>query len=572
MDNTGSDWIVGPIKLRGNQELVFADGVTIRAKRGIFRSVHDCLFEAVDIADITIRGEGNVTLEMNKKDYLGPAQKYQLSEWRHTISLRGCTNVKISNLTLRSSGGDGIYVGTGVKKDGLRYCKDVVIDKIRAYDHNRQGVSVISCENLLIKDSVFNETSGTAPFCGIDFEPNRPDEVLINCVVDNCEFNDNKSLGILFYLCQFDETTKPVSVTVRNARVKGNNAGAMTLNLIAPSKKKQYDGFIRFENCEFDGKVTVLNQRDDGMELSFKDCTVKAALSVMSECDAPVKMALDNVKIEGAAGNPPFKFDSAGHQPKITGKIITAAGAFDLDRWSAGYKIDPSSLGKGFVPAKLDISALTADGTKKAAPPKGLFQLRMKFKFLQFAREGEEVKVKLTNKVIGARTLGSGEIKVTAPDGKVILTHKLDSAAGEIKFTAPAAGIYQFDGDTKGNVLTLHSELPGQGFSTEEFGILGSHGRLYFEVPAGLTEVWIKINGQPGEPMSVRLFNAQNQQVHELSDVVMAKYLKYTRSFPEKDEIWCLEVTRMVEDGGIQFGKGLVPVIGFSPETLLRKK
>ena len=112
VDNTGKDWITRPLFLRSNQEIIFEDGVTLRAKKGEFKGVNDSLINLNNISNVIIRGEGAVTLVMNKKDYDNPAL-YNFSEWRHAISIRGATNIKISDLTLKSSGGDGIYVARG---------------------------------------------------------------------------------------------------------------------------------------------------------------------------------------------------------------------------------------------------------------------------------------------------------------------------------------------------------------------------------------------------------------------------------------------------------------------------
>ena len=85
----------------------------------------------------------SAVLKMNKKDYQDPS-RYARSEWRHTVSLRGAERIKLLNLTLRSSGGDGVYVGAGKNLAG---CRDVELDHVICEDHHRQGISVISAEN-----------------------------------------------------------------------------------------------------------------------------------------------------------------------------------------------------------------------------------------------------------------------------------------------------------------------------------------------------------------------------------------------------------------------------------------
>ena len=218
VDNTGKDWITRPLFLRSNQEIIFEDGVTLRAKKGEFKGVNDSLINLNNISNVIIRGEGAVTLVMNKKDYDNPAL-YNFSEWRHAISIRGATNIKISDLTLKSSGGDGIYVARG---SHLPYSRNITVDNVISEDHYRQGISLISVEDMLIRNSKFIKTGGTAPQCGIDFEPNRPEERFVNVVIDNCEFSKNASAGIMFHISGLKENSTPVSVTIRNSKINSN--------------------------------------------------------------------------------------------------------------------------------------------------------------------------------------------------------------------------------------------------------------------------------------------------------------------------------------------------------------
>lgn len=220
VDNTGKDWVTRPLFLRSNQEIIFEDGVTLRAKKGEFKGTNDSLINVNNVSNVTIRGEGAVTLAMNKKDYDNPAL-YKFSEWRHTISIRGGMNIKISGLTLKSSGGDGIYVARGKH---LPYSKNITVENVTSEDHYRQGISLISAENMVIRNSRFISTRGTAPQCGIDFEPNYPGERFVNIVIDNCEFSENASAGIMFHIPHLKENSTPVSVTVKNSKIDSINA------------------------------------------------------------------------------------------------------------------------------------------------------------------------------------------------------------------------------------------------------------------------------------------------------------------------------------------------------------
>ena len=55
VDNTGKDWITRPLFLRSNQEIIFEDGVTLRAKKGEFKGVNDSLINLNNISNVIIR-------------------------------------------------------------------------------------------------------------------------------------------------------------------------------------------------------------------------------------------------------------------------------------------------------------------------------------------------------------------------------------------------------------------------------------------------------------------------------------------------------------------------------------
>ena len=225
VDNTGSDWIVEPISLVNDQEILFEKGVVVIAKKNSFKNPADSLFTAKCKKNITLRGEDGAVLKMRKADY-HDAKLYTQAEWRHTILLLSCENIKIQNLTLLSSGGDGIYVGVQGDATTMNYCKNILIDNVICDDHNRQGISIISAENLTIRNSVFKNTKGTAPEDGIDFEPNEQSESLVNCVVENCSFEGNNGKGIDLFL----KTDLPLSISIRNCKVYDNRGIYYSLN------------------------------------------------------------------------------------------------------------------------------------------------------------------------------------------------------------------------------------------------------------------------------------------------------------------------------------------------------
>lgn len=213
-------WAVEPIFFtRDDQTILFEEGTVIEAKKGAFHGLNDSLFEGRDRENLTLIGYG-ATFRMQKKDYW--SEDYEGSQWRNALDIRGSTNVKILGLTVRDSGGDGIYLG---RTDNQPYNQNVVIRHVVSDNNHRQGLSVITAENLLVEDSVFSNTRGHSPMAGIDLEPNQSDEKLVNVVIRNCLFLDNEHLGFTVFLGHLDESSEEVSVLWENNYVRGGEIG-----------------------------------------------------------------------------------------------------------------------------------------------------------------------------------------------------------------------------------------------------------------------------------------------------------------------------------------------------------
>ncbi len=216
VEDMGSPWIVTPLTLVSNQEIVFEEGVELLAKRGEFHGGGDALVTARDVENVTLRGDG-ATFRMWREDYANP-ELYTKAEWRHCLQLRGVRNVEVRGLTLAESGGDGIYLGTG--PDGATNI-DVTIGDVVCDGNYRQGISVITAQNLVIEDSVLRNTHGTWPQAGIDFEPNDPAERLVNIVMRNC-VSESNTYGYVVNIAPHNAPTAPVSLRFENCRAVGN--------------------------------------------------------------------------------------------------------------------------------------------------------------------------------------------------------------------------------------------------------------------------------------------------------------------------------------------------------------
>ena len=254
--NMRADWIVRPIKLTSNQEIIFERGTVISAKRGEYRGKGDSLFTAQDVENLTIRGYG-ATFRMWKQDYITGLVleqfdwhrwygQYPKAEWRMTLSIRGSKNVNVSGLTLKDSGGDGIYVDGGKEQ---RYSDNVLLRDIVCDNHYRQGISIISVENLTVENCIFSNTWGTPPSSGVDIEPDLHDQRIKNVHFAGCQFIDNAGDGIEIFLAHTTDETEDVTIRFDDCYISSEHGSGIRVTKIGD---KGPDGHIEFNNCTVD--------------------------------------------------------------------------------------------------------------------------------------------------------------------------------------------------------------------------------------------------------------------------------------------------------------------------------
>lgn len=282
----GAPWVVRPLQLRSQQEIVFEPGVVVLAKQGEFRGGGDSLFSAVGQSNLVLRGYG-ATLRMRKRDYQNPP--YTKAEWRMGLALRGCRHVLVEGLRIESSGGDGFYVDGGGE---LGWSEDITLRNCVAYDNHRQGLSVISAVNLLVENCTFANTWGTAPEAGIDLEPDTENQRLVNCVIRNCVFENNNGNEVLVYLKPLTTNSQPVSITFEHCLMRmtdarrtppkpGPKEGLNGVAGIAIGNVRDNGpmGLIEFDDCvtENTGKecVRIYDKSPDRARVRFVNCSFR---------------------------------------------------------------------------------------------------------------------------------------------------------------------------------------------------------------------------------------------------------------------------------------------------------
>jgi hypothetical protein len=523
----GTPWIVHPLSLPSDLELTLEPGTVIEAIRGGFKGRNDALFTALGQSNLVIRGHG-ATLRMHKRDYQD-TNLYARAEWRHTLSLLSCENVRVEGLTLKSSGGDGLYIG-GRRNQRLPYCKDIVVRDCDIDDHHRQGISVICVHHLLIERCRIRNTSGTPPQAGIDFE------------------------GAPFY-----------RVAVRDCLVENNVHGIIIQTHLRETSPPMSFAF---------GNVQVVSNRLSGFAASFGtsqppmailDCTMTNCVEISAK--GRVKRLDD------------FWRDLMQIQP-------LNAEQQNLVRRLAKVDVTQVALRplQGVAAPRLPAGV---------PPPRPAYPVqRGPFQYVLYADAGETVAFTATFRRIGEADKPM-PVKIRSPDGgEVPLAHAFVRNQPEtFTFTAGAGGAYLVSCDPGGAAGHLAAAAPPrkEGLTLDErpvaaprpvalvaqdrpFHFFGQPGCFYFHVPAGIADCCVLVAGSGGERVKATLYDPAGRVADAADDICLAHRFFIHRDEASRGEVWMLRTERpsnySLEDYEVDLF-GIPPILSTTLDGLL---
>jgi hypothetical protein len=592
VDNLGKPWIVTPLRLVSNQEIVFEEGVEVLAKAGEFKETNAALLSATNCENITLRGY-KATLRMRRADYDKP-ELYTRAEWRHCLSIRSCSKINVYGLTLAESGGDGIYLGTATQwvtnKD--IHIKDVICER-----NYRQGISVITAENLLIEDTVLRDTAGTAPQAGIDFEPNHPQERLVNCVMRNCVSQGNKSSAYVLYVAPLNASSEPMSVRLENCRASGNGGTAFGL-ITGDTPELAVDGTVELVNCVFESAtapILTVGKPANRCRLTLTDCQLLGSAEAPPQ-PAPIVLSSGPKSADPMGGvsfvrtlvrdeverTPLAYLDRGGGVP-----IRDLGGTLILER---GGQRSEVALTAELLAKWLPITAMkvyprvSLDGLKlqpAAAVPAekcafGFAQVRTTGFFMLYAKAGDEVSLGVSFDQVGRYAGTTAPITVTGPTGESVATAEAPfQQQSTVSFKAPVTGVYRITAEPKQNRLSFKSSTHPLSLLEDKAPIrlIHSAGEYFFWVPKGATTFGIRVAGESvGEAIGAKLVDATGKVVQEVDNAVQTHQFEVDLPAPSAGEIWSLRLAKPTastwEDHYVTL-RGVLPLLAPSREAVL---
>lgn len=182
--------------------------------------------------------------------YLGDVEHHRgtTGEWSHGISIWGSSDVTIKGVECNYFWGDGIDLIEAFdnhEKPAFN-CKNIVVDGCSCRYNRRQGLSVESGYDCIIRNSDFSYTGKlkyTPPAAGIDIEAwATNNEKIKNIRIENCTMFDNVGYSIQSYS-----------------------------NAVLGDSYRQYSNDIVVENCVMDN--TLINRTN---AIRFVKCKIKS--------------------------------------------------------------------------------------------------------------------------------------------------------------------------------------------------------------------------------------------------------------------------------------------------------
>ncbi len=191
------------IRLGSNMTMSLSPGAVLKA---IPNSSGTYAIVAVSfVKHVTIKGG---TLQGDRTNHMGST-----GEWGMGLSINNSEQVVVDGVTTKECWGDGFYV--------TDLCSNVTLCNVIADHNRRQGLSVTSVDGLVVRSSIFKNTRGTEPECGIDIEPNNS-QIVNHVLITGCTLTNNAGSG---FQCGFNSsyTTPRVLNTVFDSNTVAGN-------------------------------------------------------------------------------------------------------------------------------------------------------------------------------------------------------------------------------------------------------------------------------------------------------------------------------------------------------------
>ena len=127
--------------------------------------------------------EGGGIIEGDLLEHTGGA------EWGGGITIEVAENIKVNDITICNTAGDGIDISGDLINNEYRFSENVIISNFNINNNGRNGISITGAEKVIIENGSISDISTRQPRSAIDVEPNTnyhvKDVRISNIIVNN---------------------------------------------------------------------------------------------------------------------------------------------------------------------------------------------------------------------------------------------------------------------------------------------------------------------------------------------------------------------------------------------------
>ena len=266
------------------------------------------MFHLKDVSNVRITGGKLVGDRAERTSFAG------LHGHGHGIKTDTCRDVFISNITITDFMGDGISLS--VAPDEINpdiWNENIYIDNVVVDNCWRNGVNIGQAKRVYINDSVFSNTKGWLPECGIDIECNVPNSLVNEYIyISNCRFHGNATQDICLVkqcdnviisdcVCEtrltsardsFAENIQIIDCDINIADAHGETFRGCRIRSL-----NAYSVGGHIENCIVD---YMEGSQTDGSTFTFEKCTI-SSVAMNGTCNG--KMLFNDCKFHVKSGS-----------------------------------------------------------------------------------------------------------------------------------------------------------------------------------------------------------------------------------------------------------------------------
>lgn len=280
----------------------------------------------------------NVTIIGDSIEHLGST-----GEFGFGISVIGGENITIDNCYITNMWGDGLFFDSiydTATREKIIKNTSCTVNNVICDDNRRQGLSILSAYDTIIKNSSFINTGKstyTAPGAGIDIEPEDSRVHLCkNIIIDSCTFYNNKNKYDISMSHNIAQDSMIIGCKIRNCTIKGLLLQKNTDTSVRDSIIKEYtlrihtSTTVDIQNCELDCPVNLIGEitgkiQNNNVSIDYGDSESPLfdvyVIFINEGCDATnLFMSNNNFVLKGNSGVKEFFYYNGA---AITAPVFT---------------------------------------------------------------------------------------------------------------------------------------------------------------------------------------------------------------------------------------------------------